>query len=52
MSTPRKLASQPLFFEHIPMEVPQKKQEPKRRPGRKSKYPRLPQHNVLENLEK
>ncbi len=51
MSTQRKLASYPLFFEHIPTEVPPQQQEPKRRPGRKPKRPRLPQQNVLENLE-
>lgn len=51
MSTQRKLASYPLFFEHIPFEVPEPQQEPRRRPGRKPKRPRLPQQNVLENLE-
>ncbi len=51
MKTQRKLASYPLFFEHVPYEVPQPKQRIRRRPGRKPKYPRLPETNILDNVE-
>lgn len=51
MSKQRKLRSYPLFFEQVPAEVPTAEKPIKRRPGRRPKYPRLPQDNVLENLE-
>lgn len=52
MSTQRGLASHPMFYEHIPFEVPGKQtEEKKRRQGRKPKRQRSPKHNVLENVE-
>ncbi|MEX0749115.1 MAG: hypothetical protein WD467_01495 [Candidatus Saccharimonadales bacterium] len=51
MSKQRKLSSYPLFYEQVPAEVPVAEQPLKRRPGRKPKFPRLPEDNVLENLE-
>lgn len=51
MSKQRKLSSYPLFYEQVPAEVPAPQEEIKRRPGRKPRFPRLPQQNVLENLE-
>lgn len=52
MGKQRKLSSYPLFFEQVPAEVPKASKEVKRKPGRRPKYPKLPQKNVLENLEK
>lgn len=51
MAKQRKLSSYPLFFEQVPAEVPQASKTVKRRPGRRPKYPKLPQDNILENLE-
>lgn len=51
MGKQRKLSSYPLFFEQVPAEVPKANKPVKRKPGRRPKFPRLPQENVLENLE-
>ncbi len=51
MNKQRKLSSYPLFYEQVPAEVPEAKETIRRRPGRKPKYPRLPENNVLDNLE-
>lgn len=52
MSDRRKIASYPLFYEQIPVEVPEAKKPIKRSPGRKPKHPQLPKNNVLDNFEK
>ncbi len=50
MKKQRRLSSYPLFFEQLPAEVPQADKPIQRYPGRKPKYPRLPEDNVLDNL--
>lgn len=51
MNTASKLASYPLFYEQIPVQIPKPSRRIKRRPGRKPRWARLPQKNMLENLE-
>ncbi|MEX0668635.1 MAG: hypothetical protein WD061_02775 [Candidatus Saccharimonadales bacterium] len=51
MKKQRGLGSYPLFFEQLPAEVPEADKPVKRRPGRKPKHPRLPEDNVLDNLD-